>query len=88
MSQLTVRSVDEDLRSRLEREARDRGLSLNRTLLALLREALGLAPRVHGREPAEHRDLDDLAGTWSEAEAEELEAAVREQRQVDEKLWR
>ena len=88
MSQLTVRSVDDDLRARLEREAQERGLSLNRTLLAVLREALGLAPRTRGSEPVEHHDLDDLAGTWTTEEAEEFDETLREQRQVDEKLWR
>ena len=82
---LTLRSIEPALRSALEREAARRGESLNRTALALLEEALGLAAP---RASQEHDDLDELAGTWSKSEASRFDDALRAQRQVDGKLWR
>lgn len=69
----------------LEREAARRGHSLNKTALALLREALGLED---AGAPEEYDDLDELAGTWSKSEAARFAEALRAQRPVDAKLWR
>jgi plasmid stability protein len=82
---LTVRGLDGTLRSALEREAARRGKSLNKTVLALLAESLGLA---HGDRVALADDLDELAGTWSKSEAARFDESLRAQRQVDPKLWR
>lgn len=84
-SQITVRSIDPKLRAAIEREARRRGQSLNRTVLALLGEATGTRSTP---EPETFDDLDDLAGTWSASEACRFEKAIGAQRQVDQKLWR
>jgi len=83
--QLTIRSIGSRLRSALEREAARRGQSLNKTVLALLAESLGLEGSRAGEE---HDDLDELAGTWSKSEAARFDEALRAQRQVDAKLWR
>ena len=42
MNQLTVRGFDKGLERRLRQVARDRGVSLNRAALILLREGAGL----------------------------------------------
>jgi hypothetical protein len=83
--QLTVRSIGARLRAALEREAQRRGQSLNKTILALLTERLGLADATG---TVEYDDLDELAGSWTKAEADRFEEALRAQRQVDAKLWR
>ncbi|MBI4278387.1 MAG: hypothetical protein HY660_08010 [Armatimonadetes bacterium] len=90
MKQLTVRQIDPALAKRLRETARARGLSLNRTVLLLLRQAAGLARQEPEppKAPVRHTDLDHLAGTWSEQEAQEFDEAVRELRQVDPELWR
>jgi hypothetical protein len=84
-NQLTIRAVDARLRGALEREAARRGKSLNKTVLELLAETLGLTAAPAGEE---HDDLDGLAGTWSKTEAARFDEALRAQRQVDAKLWR
>lgn len=83
--QLTIRQVSSSLRAALEREAARRGKSLNKTVLGLLAERLGLAD---SSSRSEHDDLDELAGTWSKSEAARFGEALRAQRQVDAKLWR
>jgi hypothetical protein len=82
MRHLTIRKVPSELSRALEEEKRRRGTSLNRTVLDLLGQALGLgssAPRTNG--------LAELAGTWSKAEHEEFERAVAPTEQIDEELW-
>lgn len=34
-----------------------------------------------------HDDLDHLAGTWTDEEAAEFDAALAEQRKIDSELW-
>jgi hypothetical protein len=83
--QLTIRSIGSRLRAALEQEAARRGQSLNKTVLALLSERLGLEESA---TPAQYDDLDELAGTWSKSEATRFDEALHAQRQVDAKLWR
>lgn len=84
-NQLTIRSLGPSLRAALEREAARRGQSLNKTVLALLAERLGLA---NSTTSLTYDDLDELAGTWSKSEARGFDEALQAQRQVDAKLWR
>lgn len=84
MSQLTVRDVDERLGEALRREAEARGLSVNRLVLQLLRESLGLA---FDKRPPIFTDLDHLAGTWSAEDAAEIEPHLSAQRRIDSELW-
>jgi plasmid stability protein len=81
MKALTIRRVDSDLARSLEQERRRRGTSLNETVLALLRQALGL-----GEEPRSN-GLRALAGTWSAQDLEEFERAMEPFEQVDPELW-
>jgi hypothetical protein len=83
--QLTIRSIGSRLRAALEQEATRRGQSLNKTVLALLAERLGLGESA---VPVEYDDLDELAGTWSKSEATRFDEALHAQRQVDPELWR
>ena len=87
--QLTIRGVDASLDTHLRAEAQRRRLSLNRTVLQLLREAIGLeAPSTGGAEArARSTDLDHLAGTWPPAEAEALDQALKSMRHLDPELW-
>jgi hypothetical protein len=57
------------------------GLSLNRTVIRILEEALGQRRELH-------HDLDHLAGTWSAEEAAAFDAALTEQRRIDPELWK
>lgn len=83
-NQLTIRGVGSRLRAALEQEAARRGQSLNKTVVALLAERLGLAESA---APVEYSDLDELAGTWSKSDATRFDDALHAQRQVDPKLW-
>ncbi len=79
---ITIRYVDRRLARALQKEKRRRGTSLNRTVLDLLRHALGV-----DAEDGRSNGLRELAGTWSEAELAEFEEATAAFGQVDEELW-
>ena len=83
MRAITIRNVPAKLAESLEHEKRRRGTSLNRTVLALLSEALGVSrpgPRSNG--------LRRLAGTWTETEFREFEQAVAPFEEIDDAIWR
>lgn len=86
MKQLTVRGVNDDLHNALKREADRRGTSMNRVVLALLKEAMGVS-NGNGRFQPLFDDLDHLAGTWSQKEAEIFEESLNQQRAIDETMW-
>lgn len=84
MTAITLRNIPLDLQEAIRRRAGAEGLSYNKTVLRMLEEAAG--QRAARRKV--HHDLDHLAGTWSDEEADAFDAALAEQRQIDPELWR
>ena len=82
MNTMTVRNVSPEMASALDEEKRRRGLSLNRTVLALIEESLELSGNI--RSNGLHR----LAGTWSGEEFRQFEDAVACLAEVDAEIWR
>ena len=87
MNQITVRGFDDELSASLRRLAKREGLSLNQAALRLLRRGAGLA------EGADQADtvgaaFDLLIGSWTQADADEMEAALEEFETIDEAAWR
>ena len=81
MKTLTVRDVPPEVAAALKREKRRRGESLNRTVIELLSQSLGVGTtRSNG--------LGRLAGTWTEEEFQEFERAVAPFEEIDDELWR
>lgn len=83
MKTMTIRNVPTELSAALEAEKRRRGLSLNRTVLLLMQEALGVST---GRSRS--NGLRRLAGSWSEDDFRNFEQAVAPLAEIDEDLWR
>jgi len=86
MKQLTIRGVNNDLHNALKAEAAKRGLSVNRVILTLLREAVGLTNSSR-QGCVVYDDLDHLAGTWTEEETAEFQSQLAAQRVIDERSW-
>lgn len=83
MKHLTVRGVDTTLARALSREQRRQKKSLNRTVLDLLRKALGLS------ETGEFSNgLGRFGGTWTEEEFQEFQRNTAMFEQIDEELWK
>jgi hypothetical protein len=84
MPNLSIRGVEDAALQHIKSAASQRGVSVNAYLVELIRREAGLAPAPRR---VRHRDLDGLAGTWSEAEAAEFEATQRDFASVDLALW-
>jgi hypothetical protein len=78
---LTVRNIPSEVAEALEAEKERSQSSLNHTVIDLLSRALGVRrDRRNG--------LARLAGSWTQEEHEQFEAAVAVTEQIDEELWR
>ena len=82
MDQLTVRSFGDDLAERIQRLAIREGKSLNQTVPKLLRKGAGLR-EAPGDADTAGSSLDHLIGTWTQAEADEMDAALAEFERID-----
>ena len=87
MKAITLRNLPPELSREIESRSQILGLSLNKTVLKLLQEAL-LPQEDAPLGARRHDDLDELAGSWSEAEAAEFDRSLEAQRQIDPELWR
>ncbi len=86
MKQITIRSIPEKVKKTVQKEAEQKGVSLNKAIISLLEKAVG------GQSPAKKRvlyhDLDHLAGLWSREEASEFDRNLKALRKVDAELWK
>jgi hypothetical protein len=87
MKQLTVRGFDPELERRLRQVAKERGVSLNRAVLILLREGAGLGGRGRGPAHVVGDSLDDLIGTWSPGDERAFQQAISIFETIDPHLW-
>jgi plasmid stability protein len=78
---LTVRNLPSEVAEALDRERRARGTSLNRTVIELLRQALGVGG-------ARSNGLSLLAGGWTREDFDAFEEAVAVFDEVDPEMWR
>lgn len=80
MKALTIRNLPAELAEALEREKRQRGTSLNQTVIELLSQGLGA-------EGVRSNGLAKLAGGWSAEELETFKQASARFETIDEELW-
>ena len=83
LNQITVRAIPDELKREIESRAQADGESLNKSVIHLLKQAVGL-----DRPERKKRDLSAFAGTWTEAEAAEFDRSVRIFDTIDEDLWK
>ena len=77
--QMTIRGVPEEVAGKLLRLSRERGLSLNGTVLEILSQAVGTDAR---------RERLARYATWTSEDFAQVEDSVAAQRVIDESLWR
>ena len=82
MEQLTIHNVPPELAQALEQESLRLREPLEQTVIELLRQ--GLRIRAAGEK---RNGLARLAGTWTEEEYQNFEAAIAVTEQIDEDLW-
>ena len=76
---MTIRGVPDEVAGKLLRLSRERGRSVNTTVLEILHQAVGTDAR---RERLAHY------ATWTAEDVEKVEEAVASQRVIDGSLWR
>ena len=85
MATMTLRGIDEKTSEALKERAQKEGTSVNAVTLRLIRESLGIDKR---KRNVIYRDLDHLAGTWSQEEEAEFERNTAVFEKVDEEIWK
>ena len=85
MNQLTVRGLGDELVRAIRRLANRDDTSLNRAAVKLMRRGAGLDDG-QGADTV-GSSLDHLIGTWSDAEADEFERALRHFETIDKGMW-
>jgi len=85
MSAITVRNLPPELARVIRQKAKKEKTSLNRAVISLLERATALSKP---RADEVHTDLDRFFGCVSKEEADELDEAIREQRQIEPEMWK
>jgi hypothetical protein len=85
MNAITVRNLPPELARLIRQKAKQERISLNRAVISLLEKAVGLGKP---RSEEVHTDLDRFFGCMSKEEAQELDQAIWEQRQIEPEMWK
>ena len=76
MKQITIRSIPDAVKKTVQKEAAQKGVSLNKAIISLLERAVGTkAPEKKKR--VLYNDLDHLAGLWSREESAVFDSAMK-----------
>jgi hypothetical protein len=86
MKVVTVRQIPRELARAIERRASSARTSVNKAVIGLLEEAVGLARKDGNR--ARHHDLDALAGSWTGEETAAFDRSLQAQRGIDPDVWK
>lgn len=78
--QYTLRNIPATLDQELRERAKREGKSLNEVALEALARGAGISGEL-----VRHRDLDDIAGSWTKDI--KVDRALEDQRRVDPDLW-
>ena len=84
MKAITLRNVPPAVEKAIRAKARQKRISVNRAVIELLEERVG----VSDRRRVIHHDLDRFIGSWTAREAKEFDDALGEMRQIDPELWK
>lgn len=84
MASMSIRGLDDQTLARLKTKAEQEGSSLNSVVLRLLQ---GSETAIPADTLKKFDDLDALAGTWSNEEAQAFERNAAAFAEVDTMLW-
>ena len=85
MKAVTLRNLPTHLDKTIRQRAREKRMSVNKTVICLLEKHLN---RDKNKPAALHHDLDDLCGSWTKAEASAFDKALAKQREIDPDVWK
>ena len=79
---IVLENLDDTSATWIEQESERRGLPIEQIALELIQQA------IRDAQLKAYHDLDALAGTWSDKEADEFLSVIADFERVDEKLWK
>ncbi|MBF8277651.1 MAG: hypothetical protein HW390_2724 [Candidatus Brocadiaceae bacterium] len=85
MATMTIRGIDDEVARLLKDRAKSEEMSVNGLILKMVNESLGIEKKKRIKT---YRDLDHLAGTWSEKDAKEFQERVTDMEKIDKELWK
>ena len=88
MKPITLRNVPPPVERAIKDKAKRERVSLNKAVVGLLEEATGSPSRTASSKKVLRYDLDKFSGSWTKQEADEFDAALKQQRKVDPKDWK
>lgn len=86
MKAITIRNISPQVIRLIERKAKEKGTSINKTVVSLLEECTGMRRKKKGETL--YHDLDALAGSWTREEVTAFEKALAQQREIEPDLWK
>ena len=85
MKSITIHQIDEDIDKKLNELAREKRMSLNKTIKFLLRKALNL--ESNSKENRK-KELSEFLGVWSKDDLNSFNKAVSEFEKISEEDWK
>jgi len=87
MTQLTIRNFPDELERRIRALAKERGWSLNKAAVHLMKQGAGLGEDSNSRGIG--AGLDSFIGTWDKSESDAFDKRIEEAfESVDDDVWR
>ena len=81
---ITIHNIDSQTAKLIEDLAKAEGRSLNKTIQALLEEALGVKPR----KAAHLADFSEFLGRWKASDIQRFQRATKDLRKIEDEDWR
>jgi hypothetical protein len=89
LQELRLENIDDEIIRRLKSRAANKGVDLNTFILSIFKQAIGMeAADTTENQGDVYHDLDYLAGTWTEEEAESFMKAAEDFNKIDSELWK
>ncbi|MBN2439750.1 MAG: hypothetical protein JXJ04_00330 [Spirochaetales bacterium] len=83
MNQLTLRKIPSHVEDKIRKLSKEKNQSLNKTILDLLKKALGLE-----KSSGKYRDLSNFKGYWDKDEAAQFIKDIEIFEQIDNDIWK
>lgn len=87
MNQITIRGIPADVERAIRQESEASQLSLNKTIINMLKRAVEAADAKRPRRQKLNHNFDKYFGTMSKEEADELNRYIMEEREKNMETW-
>ena len=85
MKSISSHKIEDQLMALIQKKAQEKGLSLNKTIKLLLREALGLSQTSM---IAKRNGFESFCGVWDEEEFSAFNQRTASFQQIDQEDWK